>query len=78
MTDKAGTPARRWIDALNRTIWQTRRGERSAVQWLLIRLARTAILAASHFNRHQGPLRASALTFYSLLSLVPVAAMAFG
>jgi membrane protein len=78
VTGKAGNLAHRWIDAFNRTIWKTRRGERSAIQWLLIRLVRTVILAATHFNRHKGPLRASALTFYSLLSLVPVAAMAFG
>lgn len=78
MTGKNGTRAHRWIGAFNRAIWHTRRGERSAVQWLLIRLVRTAILAVGQFNRHQGPLRASALTFYSLLSLVPVAAMAFG
>jgi membrane protein len=75
---KAGTRPQRWIDAFDRVIWHTRRGERSATRWLLIQLVRTAILAARQFNRHQGPLRASALTFYSLLSLVPVAAMAFG
>lgn len=60
------------------TIWQVRRGERSAIQWLLIRLMRTVILSVKGFAKHQGPLRASALTFFTLLSVVPVAAMAFG
>ncbi len=60
------------------TIWQVRRGERPALQWLLIRLVRTAILSVQGFARHHGTLRASALTFFTLLSLVPVAAMAFG
>ena len=39
---------------------------------------RTLVLSVQGFNRHHGTLRASALTFFSLLSLVPVAAMAFG
>jgi membrane protein len=68
----------RFVEFFTITIWKTRRNERSAVQWLLIRLLRTVILAVQGFARHQGALRASALTFFSLLSLVPVAAMAFG
>ena len=55
-----------------------RREERPAVQWLLIRLVRTGILTVQGFTRHNGPMRASALTFFTLLSLVPVAALAFG
>jgi membrane protein len=60
------------------TIWQVRRDERPAIQWLLIRLVRTGILTAQGFTRHNGPMRASALTFFTLLTLVPVAALAFG
>lgn len=60
------------------TIWQARRSERTAAQWLLIRLLRTVILSVQGFFRHHGTLRASSLTFFTLLSLVPVAAMAFG
>jgi membrane protein len=37
-----------------------------------------ALLAWRGFNEDRCPLRASALTFYTLLSIVPVAAMAFG
>ena len=68
----------RFVGFFTTIIWQTRRGERPAIQWLLIRLVRTVILSIQGFARHHGPLRASALTFFSLLSLVPVAAMAFG
>jgi membrane protein len=64
--------------SFNQFIWHTRKGERPAWQWLFIRFARTLILAVRGFVRHQDTLRASALTFFSLLSVVPVAAMAFG
>ena len=73
-----GKLLKRFVDFFTSTIWQVHRGERPAVQWLLIRLMRTAILSVQGFARHHGTLRASALTFFTLLSLVPVAAMAFG
>jgi membrane protein len=60
------------------TIWQIRQGEVNALQWLLIRLVRTVMLAGRGYSQHHGALRSSALTFFTLLSLVPVAAMAFG
>jgi membrane protein len=62
----------------NTTIWQVGRGELPPIRWQLIRMVRTVLLAFQGFTRHHGPLRASALTFYTLMSLVPVAAMAFG
>ena len=68
----------RFVGFSTTTLWQARRGEQPAAQWLLIRLMRTVILSFQGFTRHHGPLRASALTFFTLLSLVPVAAMAFG
>ena len=76
--EKIRTLFTRFVGFFTTTIWNARRSERSTVQWLLIRLLRTAILSVQGFTRHHGPLRASALTFFSLLSLVPVAAMAFG
>lgn len=45
---------------------------------LLILIPRTLFLALNGFIIRNGPLRASALTFYTLLSLVPLAAMALG
>ena len=72
------TQFNRWLDFFHQTIWYSRRGDRSTFQWWLIRLVRTLVLSVQGFNRHHGSLRASALTFFTLLSLVPVAAMAFG
>ena len=68
----------RFLEFFTVTLWHTHRDERTTIQWLLIRLVRTVILSIRGFARHHGMLRASALTFFSLLSLVPVAAMAFG
>lgn len=60
------------------SLWQRKRDESSSVQWLSTRLLRTAVLSVKGFVQNYGTLRASALTFFTLLSLVPVAAMAFG
>ena len=52
-----------------------------AVPWwkaLYIRPLRIVLLGFRAFNEDQCMFRASALTFYSLLSIVPVLAMAFG
>lgn len=76
--DKIRRLLNRFVGFFTTTLWQARRGEQPAIQWLLIRLMRTVILSYRGFTRHHGPLRASALTFFTLLSLVPVAAMAFG
>ena len=66
------------LQQLNHAVLYSRRNDRSRMQWLMIRLARTVVLAVQGFNKHHGTLRASALTFFTLLSLVPVAAMTFG
>jgi len=47
-------------------------------QSLLIKCLRVTLLSFSEFDKDKCQLRASALTFYSLLSIVPVIAMAFG
>lgn len=57
------------------TIWQNPPG---GPRRLIIRTLRILYLTVRGFQDHHGPLRASALTFYTLLSLVPVVAMAFG
>lgn len=45
---------------------------------VIIKSLKIALLAAQDFSRDLCPLRASALTLYSLLSIVPVIAMLFG
>ena len=76
--EKIKTLLNRLVTFFTSTVWQVQPKNHPAVRWLLIRLVRTVILSVKGFARHHGTLRASALTFFTLLSLVPVAAMAFG
>ena len=59
-------------------IWQIRGKELPRHKYFLLRLLRIFSLASRDFVRDKCQLRASALTFYSLFSVVPVVAMAFG
>lgn len=68
----------RWARYLNEDIWRLRRRDLSFGKAALIRVLRITALSIRGFVVHNGPLRASAMTFYSLLSVVPIAAMAFG
>ncbi|WP_054692847.1 YihY/virulence factor BrkB family protein [Desulfosarcina cetonica] len=76
--DKLKTRVKNGHAFFTRTLWSLRRDQLSLIRWMGVRLLRTLILSVQGFSRHQGTLRASALTFFTLLSLVPVAAMAFG
>lgn len=66
------------IDFLNGDIWRVRLAGLSPVKSFFIKQLRTILLTARDFDQDKCQLRASALTFYSLLSIVPVFAMAFG
>ena len=59
-------------------IWRIRAAKLSRGKSLLITQVRIILLAVRGFAEDKCQLRASALTFYSLLSIVPVFAMAFG
>ena len=59
-------------------VWQMRLAALPRPRAILIRMLRILLLAWRGFRDDKCPLRASALTFYSLLSLVPIAAMLFG
>jgi membrane protein len=59
-------------------IWRTDLDSLPRYQKLLVRILRIVTLSISGFAKDGCALRASALTFYTLLSLVPAAAMAFG
>jgi len=59
-------------------IWRIRRAELPPGKSFFINLLRVLILSIRGFDEDKCQLRASALTFYSLVSIVPVAAMAFG
>jgi len=66
------------VSYVNADIWRTRLDTLPRYRVLLIKMLRVAILSIRGFAKDGCALRASALTFYSLLSLVPAAAMAFG
>jgi membrane protein len=65
------------VKKLNDSIWHTPLSELSRRKLLLIKQLRIVVLAARGFSNDMVQLRASALTFYSLLSVIPVAAIAF-
>ena len=62
---------------LRHEIWRIRIKEVSRRQSFLLRPLRIFLLALRGFHEDNCQLRASALTFYSLLSVVPVIALAF-
>lgn len=59
-------------------IWRIRSKELSRTRSIWIRPLRIVVLSVRGFDEDNCLFRASALTFYSLLSIVPVLAMAFG
>ncbi|MCK4700731.1 MAG: YihY/virulence factor BrkB family protein, partial [Bacteroidales bacterium] len=59
-------------------IWKMSLYESSGVKSFLIKQLRIIMLALRGFSEDKVSLRASALTFYSLLSVVPTLAMIFG
>jgi membrane protein len=69
---------RQIIRFLNTDLWRIRTSDLSRPRSFLLNQLRVIILAVRGYSADQCSLRASALTFYSLLAIVPVVAMAFG
>jgi membrane protein len=65
------------IKRVNDFIWHTPLSEISRGKTFLLKQLRIFVLAARGFSNDKVQLRASALTFYSLLSVIPIAAIAF-
>lgn len=65
------------IQFLNTDIWRLQAHKLAPRRSFWIRQLRIILLAIRRFNVDKCELRASALTFYSLLSIVPVVALAF-
>lgn len=65
------------VKYLNETIWHTSLSDISKGRSFIIKQARIIVLAARGFMNDKVQLRASALTFYSLLSIIPIIAIAF-
>lgn len=66
------------IDFLKKDIWRLSLNGKPKYQVILIKLLRILLLSFRGYDEDKVSLRSSALTFYSMLSVVPVAAMAFG
>jgi len=78
MTKKPKIDFSKFIQFLKADIWRIRASTLSNRKSFWIRQLRIILLAIRGFDEDKCQLRASALTFYSLLSIVPVVAMAFG
>jgi membrane protein len=65
------------IKRINDAVWHTPLSELSMRKVLLIKQLRIIVLASRGFAKDKVQLRASALTFYTLLSIIPVIAIAF-
>lgn len=59
-------------------IWELRLADLPPLQVAVIRSLRVLLLTVRGFYEDRCPLRAAALTYYSLLSIVPLAALVFG
>jgi len=80
--DSNMAPSERFLDRMRlfftRDVWRLRREDLSGPQWALLKLLRILLLSGRGFLQDLCTLRASALTFYTLLSIVPILALAFG
>ena len=65
-------------DFIKIDLWRIRVTTISPAKSFFIRLLRTIVLALRGFDENKCSLKASALTYYTLLSIVPLVAMAFG
>jgi len=59
-------------------VWRIRLSDLTPGKSFLVRQLRVVLLAGRGFDEDKCQLRASALTFYTLISIVPVVAMVFG
>jgi YihY family inner membrane protein len=75
---KKNSSVERIIHFLKVDVWRFRGCEISRPLYILIRYLRIILLAVRGFGEDKCQLRASALTFYTILSIVPIMAMLFG
>jgi membrane protein len=59
-------------------IWRIRQKDLPPWKWRIIRPLQILVLSFRGFSENRCQMRASALTYYTLLSIVPIGAMAFG
>ncbi len=76
--DSLGQWLKKAIHFVEHDIWQVPLANLSPRRSFLIRQLRIFSLAIRGFNEDKVQLRASALTYYSLFSIIPIAGLAFG
>ncbi|MDO8303847.1 MAG: YhjD/YihY/BrkB family envelope integrity protein, partial [Sedimentisphaerales bacterium] len=67
-----------WMKFLETDLWRMRSRDHSRGKSFVIRFVQTLALAVRGFHEKECKFKASALTFYSLLSIVPIIAVMFG
>lgn len=77
-SERERSPLASMIYFLREGIWRIREQELSGIRLAGLKVARILVLTLRGFMEDRCQLRAASLTFYSLLSVVPVAALAFG
>ena len=68
----------KWTNFIKRDLWRIRLKDHSRGKSFIIRLIQIIALAVRGFYENKCKFKASALTFFSLLSIVPVIAVMFG
>ncbi len=68
----------KFVRFIDQDIWRIRSRTLPRKKYYFLKIVRVFLLAIREFRSNKCQLNASALTFYSLLSIVPVVAMAFG
>jgi membrane protein len=78
MMKKIGEKIQKTTNFIKNDVWRIRRAQLSPGKSVFLKFFRILLLSIRGYDEDKCQLRASALTFYSLISIVPVAAMAFG
>lgn len=78
MIKKSGEYIKKSVSWTDNGLWRIRLADEPWWRAFYLRWLRVFVLSAREFTQDKCSLRASALTFYSVLSLVPLAALAFG
>ncbi len=64
-------------DFFTHGVWQTGPDKLSGKSWWAVRQLRVVIFTARGFGRHDTPIRSAALSFFTVMSLVPILALVF-
>lgn len=68
---------RKIIDFLTYGVWQTQEKDLSGSHWWAVRQLRVILFTATGVGRHDTAVRSAALSFFTVMSLVPILALVF-